>query len=114
MKTLPITILTGVILLLSTGFCVIEAKAQGCGQISIDEGNVSCCDGTEEQPDLSCGGNTGDPSDYCSEGYGECCGVAHGTTSITYDPIDCGQCQPSGSPPYNPPCGDYWDYNTCS
>ncbi len=23
-------------------------------------------------------------------------------------------CEPDGSPPYNPPCGDYWDYGTCS
>lgn len=37
------------------------ARAQGCGQISIDEGDITCCDGTETQQDLSCGGS-GDPS----------------------------------------------------
>lgn len=37
------------------------AKAQGCGQISIDEGDITCCNGTEKQENRSCGGTGGNP-----------------------------------------------------
>jgi len=69
------------------------ARAQGCGQISIDEGDITCCNGTETQQDRSCGGS-GNQSYFCSEGSGECCGTNYSTTNVTYDPEDCGSAPP--------------------
>lgn len=69
-------------------FCSF-ANAQGCGQISIDEGDITCCDGTETQPNPHCGGS-GNPLDFCSEGSGECCGTEYQTTNVVPDPAECG------------------------
>jgi hypothetical protein len=80
------------------------AKAQGCGQISIDEGDVTCCNGTETQEDHSCGGS-GNPSYFCSEGSGECCGTHYGITNVTYDPQECGM--PFGCCVPGVICGDH-------
>jgi hypothetical protein len=86
------------------------AVAQGCGQISIDEGDITCCNGTEKQEDHSCGGS-GDPSYFCSEGHGECCGTEYGTTNVTYDPDECGGGGGGGGcPPDKCSCAD----GTCS
>jgi hypothetical protein len=82
----PLFILTLVSAWIS--FCGV-ASAQDCGQISQDEGDITCCDGTETQQDHHCGGS-GDPSDFCSEGYGNCCGTDYQTTNVTYDPDQCG------------------------
>ena len=77
-----------VFLLLGGGFSG-AASAQGCGQLSVDEGDIKCCNGTETQENRSCGPG-GYSSDFCSEGYGECCGTEYSTTNVTYDPQECG------------------------
>ena len=88
------------------------ALAQGCGQSDIDVGDVSCCDDTYTMPDHHCEGNTGaPPSQFCSEGYGECCDLEHDSANNVPDGCDCSpplvvqSCQNAGG---------WWDSVWCT
>jgi len=55
-----VTLSVSSLIVLVGSLCGLAEAQGGCGQISIDEGDIICRDDAETQQDHSCGG-TGDP-----------------------------------------------------
>ena len=102
------------------------ASAQGCGLGIVTE-DIPCTrdpktnkvTSTHESQTCEAGGAGASPTLYCGQGYGVCGGtngteLEYFTATLGPDSSCAPLCQPSGTPPYNPPRGDYWDYGSCS
>lgn len=80
--------------------------AQGCGQSPIEEMSIDCCGLGDFVPDLHCD-PPGNPTMFCYEGYGECCGVDYGSANTA--PDDSCACQPQSCP-----TNEYWSPAACA